>query len=67
MKAMLRFIADNIATIIVGAIVAVWLILAVIKIVKDKKNGGACAGCPYSGSCRAAGGKCKKSNSFKGE
>ena len=56
---MAEFIADNIATVIVGAIVALWLVIAVIKIVRDRKKGG-CAGCPYNDSCGMSRGKCDK-------
>lgn len=56
---MLSFIAENLATIIIGAIVALWLILAIVKIVRDRKKGGHCAGCPYSGSCHRSSEHCK--------
>lgn len=57
---MLGIISDNIGTIIVAALLLIWLILAIIKIVRDKKNGKGCAGCPYSGSCSKT--VCKMTN-----
>lgn len=52
---MLDFILNNIATIILSAILLSLFILAIIKIRKDKKKspcGGMCSGCPNSGSCK---------------
>ncbi len=46
---MLGIISDNIGTIIVAALLLIWLVFAIIKMVKDRKKG--CSGCPYSGSC----------------
>ena len=47
-----------IASIFVGFIVAVLIVLAVFKILKDKKDGkhscnygGNCGGCPMAGQC----------------
>lgn len=47
-----------IASIFVGFIVAVLIVLAAIKIIKDKKDGkhsynygGNCGGCPMAGQC----------------
>ena len=39
------------ANIIVGFVIVALLSLAVIKLTKDKKDGNACSGCPYSGDC----------------
>ena len=44
-KAMLLFIKENIATFIVIIIVAIMVIAAVFKMIKDKKNGKRCCGC----------------------
>lgn len=57
---MAQLISENIATIAVGAILAVWLVLAVIKIVRDRKKGGSCAGCPYSDRCHRSKEHCDK-------
>lgn len=47
-----------IASVIVGLVVAALVVFAVIKIIKDKKNGkhscnygGNCGGCPMAGQC----------------
>lgn len=63
---MLGIIRDNIGTVIVAAILLIWLVLAIIKMVKDRKNG--CSGCPYSDSCNKT--KCTmkdNKNYHKGE
>jgi len=44
------------ATIIIVAVVAGLLFLAVRKLVKDHKQGGACAGCGGCGGCHPKGG-----------
>ncbi|MCK5128208.1 MAG: FeoB-associated Cys-rich membrane protein [Clostridiales bacterium] len=36
---------------ILGAIIAVFLILAIRKLIKDRKKDGRCSGCSYAGSC----------------
>ena len=53
---MIQIISSNLANIIVGVIVFSVITLAVIKLVRDKKNhksscGGGCAGCPSKGMC----------------
>lgn len=42
----------NIPTLIAGAVVIAAPILAIIYIVKAKKKGAKCIGCPVSGSCQ---------------
>lgn len=46
------------SSIVVGLIIATFIALAIIKIVKDRKNGkhscnygGSCGGCPMAGQC----------------
>ncbi|MFV0496589.1 MAG: FeoB-associated Cys-rich membrane protein [Candidatus Fimivivens sp.] len=51
---MFEFIASNLATIIVGAIVFTVITLVFVKLIKDKINhksscGCSCANCPSSG------------------
>ena len=52
---MFAWIAENAVTIIVAAVVFAAVILAVVKIIKDKKKGAVCssgcAGCSCSGDC----------------
>jgi len=43
--------------VIVVAILAVIVVAAVLYIVKEKKSGKKCIGCPYSGECAARKGK----------
>lgn len=39
------------ASIIIGIIIALAVGLAIGYIIKSKRNGSKCIGCPYSGSC----------------
>lgn len=53
---MLTFIADNLATIIIGLILFVIIAAIVIKLIKDRRNGKSscgcgCENCPSSGMC----------------
>ncbi|MBQ3124231.1 MAG: FeoB-associated Cys-rich membrane protein [Clostridia bacterium] len=48
------------ANIIVLAIIVVAVGLAIWYIVKAKRSGKKCIGCPYSDSCTSAGKDCKK-------
>lgn len=53
---MAAFIAENAGTIIVGALLAVILVIAAAKLVKDKKSGKNscgcdCGCCPNAGLC----------------
>ncbi len=54
---MMEFLLQNLGTIIVGAILALVLVAAFMKIRKDKKNGKGCgcgcgcSGCPSAGMC----------------
>lgn len=48
---MIAFIKDNWATILVGIAVLGAVALAIRSMVKDKKCGKACGGCPYAGTC----------------
>ena len=55
---MTEWLHQNMATVIIIAVLALLVILAVGKIVKDKKNGvsacgGDCTACPYSADCRS--------------
>ncbi len=49
-------------TIILIAIIILVAALAVLKIVRDRKNGIKCTGCPHSGGCASA----KKDNASCG-
>ena len=52
---MIRFLLDNLGTIIVGAVVLAVLAGIVVKLVRDRKKGKACAcgcdGCPSAEIC----------------
>ncbi len=53
---MLRFISENWATVIAAAVIAVLVILALRKIIKNKKDGVGscgykCSECPRAGAC----------------
>ncbi|HOM03358.1 MAG TPA: FeoB-associated Cys-rich membrane protein [Acetivibrio sp.] len=51
---MIEFITENLATIIISAILLALGVLAVLKIRKDKKKGSCscgCSGCPQSQIC----------------
>lgn len=53
---MLDFLANNLSTIIVSAIVLAVVAGIVIKMIKDKKSkksscGCGCSGCPSAGAC----------------
>lgn len=52
---MLELIKDNLGTILVAAVLAVILIMAFMKVRKDKKSGCGCgcgcSGCPSEGMC----------------
>lgn len=53
---MMEFLTQNGGTILVGLLILVGVVLAVKKIIQDKKNGksgcgGNCGGCPHSGIC----------------
>ncbi len=55
---MLTWIAENIATIIISAIILTAVALIIAKMVRDKKNGKTCSscgcgceGCPIAPSC----------------
>lgn len=37
--------------IVVGFVILSLLTLAAVKLTKDKNDGSACGGCPYSGDC----------------
>ena len=45
----------NTATLIAVIAIAAMLFFAVRYIVKEKKKGTACIGCPYAGSCQKKG------------
>lgn len=53
---MIEWIKGNLPTIFVAAVIAALIILAVIKLVRDKKKGkpscgGCCGGCSMAGFC----------------
>jgi len=53
---MLSFISENLASIIVGAVVLLIVGAVVIKLIRDKKNhksscGACCSGCPMGSEC----------------
>ena len=53
---MLAFLAENLATIIVGLVIAAVGVLIIVKLFKDKKGGksncaGGCAHCSSAGIC----------------
>ena len=48
------------ADIIIGSIIILAVIFAVGYIIKAKRNGKKCIGCPYSGSCGGSCGESKK-------
>jgi len=50
---------------IVLGIVAVVLIAVIIYIVKQKKNGAKCIGCPLGGKCSSCGCGCDSKNKTK--
>jgi hypothetical protein len=50
------------ADLIVGGISLAVLGLAIAYIVKNKKEGATCVGCPHAGSCASA----RKAKSFEG-
>ncbi|HQA56261.1 MAG TPA: FeoB-associated Cys-rich membrane protein [Acetivibrio sp.] len=57
---MIGIIADNLANIIISAILLVCAVLAILKIRKDKKSGDRCCschGCPSSSTCHKNSGK----------
>ena len=45
------FKCDDMANIIIGIIIALAVGLAIGYIIKSKRNGSKCIGCPYSDSC----------------
>ncbi|MGN0721535.1 MAG: FeoB-associated Cys-rich membrane protein [Anaerovoracaceae bacterium] len=56
---MLNWISNNIGTIVIGAVVAAALAAAILRMIKNKKEGksscgcgSSCTGCAMSGSCR---------------
>ena len=56
---MIAWITENIITIAVCLVIAVFASLALISMLKNRKKGGKCScgceGCAYSGSCGEAG------------
>ena len=53
---MLAWICENIVTVIVSLVLLLFIAVALISIIKDKKNGNcscgsSCSGCAMSGSC----------------
>ncbi|MEG1316016.1 MAG: FeoB-associated Cys-rich membrane protein [Oscillospiraceae bacterium] len=56
---MFEFLAENLSTIIIGAIVLALLVLIVIKLVRDRKNGGSCGDCTSCELCGTGGKKAR--------
>lgn len=55
---MTDFLAQNAATLLVGAGVALLVLLAALKLARDRKRGrtacgNCCSGCAMAGSCHA--------------
>ncbi|MDR0952006.1 MAG: FeoB-associated Cys-rich membrane protein [Oscillospiraceae bacterium] len=56
---MLQFIIENLATIIIGALVAALFVYCVVKLVRERKGGDCsacgcnCASCPNSAGCHS--------------
>ena len=55
---MTDFLLQNAATLLVGAAVGLLVLLAVLKLAKDKKRGrtacgSCCSGCAMAGSCHS--------------
>ncbi len=53
---MIQWFSENLATIIVAAIVFAVLALVVVKMIRDKKRGKGgcscgCGGCPHASAC----------------
>ncbi|HHW45707.1 MAG TPA: FeoB-associated Cys-rich membrane protein [Clostridiales bacterium] len=48
---MLTFLAQNLATIVVGIILLAIVVLIIRKLIKDKKSGKSCSSCP--GNCQS--------------
>ncbi|MBO4681442.1 MAG: FeoB-associated Cys-rich membrane protein [Clostridiales bacterium] len=55
---MIAWLSENLITILICLVIAVFLVLAVINLVRNRKKGGKCScgcdGCAYSGSCGEA-------------
>jgi len=48
---MIKFITENLANIIISAVLICLAVLAIVKIIKDRKKGSCscgCSGCPQS-------------------
>ncbi|ADU74672.1 MAG TPA: FeoB-associated Cys-rich membrane protein [Hungateiclostridium thermocellum] len=51
---MIKFITENLANIIISAVLICLAVLAIVKIIKDRKKGSCscgCSGCPQSQIC----------------
>ncbi|MBQ0012057.1 MAG: FeoB-associated Cys-rich membrane protein [Clostridiales bacterium] len=50
----MRWIYDNLGTIVVSAILLVAVVLVIVKMLRDRKRGrscGSCAGCAMADTC----------------
>ena len=57
---MLAFLADNLATILIAAVLLALFVLAVRHLRRKSADGGCgcgCSGCPHAGACPSAKGK----------
>ncbi len=58
---MIKWLSENIITVLVAAVIAVLVVLAVISIIRNRKKGKGCScgceECMYSGSCKGSGRK----------
>lgn len=58
---MITWFSENIGTIVICLIIAVFVFVAIVSIIRNRKKGkscsGGCDGCAYSGSCGRSGDK----------
>lgn len=57
---MIAFLADNLATILISAVLLALFVLAVRHLRRKSAGGGCgcgCSGCPHAGGCPSAKGK----------
>lgn len=54
---MMAFLMENLATIVISAVLIGVVTLVIVKLRKDKKAGKGCAscsGCPHASSCKSS-------------
>lgn len=58
---MIDFLAENWGTLLVGAAVLAAIVSAAARLIKDKRSGKACSGCPGcgKGGCTASSAACR--------